>query len=889
MRAIMLSPLSRSSLSSPALWVALVVALVNLGLWAAMNRPVAPPDWEQAVKGVSFSPYREGQDPYAEVYPSETEIAEDLARLRGLAGEVRTYSSTNGLERVARLASTYGLRVTAGAWLDRREANNIVEVWNLIQTAQNYGNVSRVIVGNESVLRGDVDVETLKGYLDAVRARVDVPVSTAEPWHVWIRHPELADSVDFIAVHLLPYWEQVPFEQALPWVLERYRQVQAAHPGKPVLIAEVGWPSDGARFGPAKPSLAHSAQFIRGFLQLAEREGIDYFLMEAFDQTWKKGEEGSVGPHWGLFLSDRAPKFPLRGEVLDDPAWTLKAVAASLAAFLPVWLFARARPDIRLRGRVLFASLLQSLAAGAVWAASVPATEALTPAQSVLWLLLLPAQALLVLVVLVNGFELVELLWQRGLRRHFEPFAASPAGKRPKVSLHLAIHDEPPELVAETLEGLARLDYPDFEVLVVDNNTRDPALWRPVERQCERLGARFRFFHLANWPGYKAGALNFALAQTAPDAEIIGVVDSDYVVEPNWLKALVPHFQREKVGFVQAPQDHRGWEQSAFRSCCNWEYSGFFHIGMVSRNERDAIIQHGTMTLIRREALRALGGWSEWCICEDAELGLRLLAEGYESVYVNEVFGRGLTPETFTAYRNQRFRWVYGAVQILRRHGRALLGLAPSRLTPAQRAHFLSGWLPWFADAMHLPFTLAAAAWSVGMTLSPRHFEVPLLVFLVPTLAAFGLKLLHALALYRARVPCGWRERLGATLAGMALTHVIALAVFSGLTTRGRPFLRTPKVESRAPLLRGLAMAREEAGLALVLWLSLALVARSHGLQAPEVVLWLCVLAIHSLPYLAAVALAFLNGLPARAARTEPAGIRLARPEPTPVVVSEQA
>src|SRR5690606_20592596 len=125
--------------------------------------------------------------------------------------------------------------------------------------------------------------------------------------------------------------------------------------------------------------------------------------------------------------------------------------------------------------------------------------------------------------------------------------------------------------------------YDNFEVLVIDNNTRDEALWRPVEARVAELGERFRFFHLPSWPGFKAGALNFALEKTDPRAEVVGVVDADYVVRRDWLRALVGHFAQPEVAVVQAPQAHRGWAGQVFRRMMNWEYDGFFRIGMHHR------------------------------------------------------------------------------------------------------------------------------------------------------------------------------------------------------------------------------------------------------------------------------------------------------------------
>ena len=216
----------------------------------------------------------------------------------------------------------------------------------------------------------------------------------------------------------------------------------------------------------------------------------------------------------------------------------------------------------------------------------------------------------------------------------------------PKVSIHLPICNEPPHMVRQTLDALAALDYPDFEVLVVDNNTVDPAVWEPVAEHCARLGARFRFFHLGKWPGFKAGALNFALRETAPDASRGGRAGQRLHRAPRLASSHGAFLRRPEVGFTQSPQDYRDGAEKPFKRVMFWEYAGFFRAGMVTRNERNAIIQHGTMTLIRRTALEGAGGWAEWCICEDSELGLKLMRQGWEAVYCRTAWAGALCPTT---------------------------------------------------------------------------------------------------------------------------------------------------------------------------------------------------------------------------------------------------
>ena len=202
------------------------------------------------------------------------------------------------------------------------------------------------------------------------------------------------------------------------------------------------------------------------------------------------------------------------------------------------------------------------------------------------------------------------------------------------MSIHVPAYNEPPQMVIETLDALARLDYPDYEVIVVDNNTQDEAVWRPVEQHCARLGARFRFFHVDPLPGFKAGALNFALARRAGRARSSPSSTATTRSSRTGCATSCRASPSRTSAIVQAPQDYRDGGESAFKAMCYAEYRGFFLIGMITRNERNAIIQHGTMTLVRRRRSKQVGGWAEWCITEDAELGLRLFEHGYEAQYL---------------------------------------------------------------------------------------------------------------------------------------------------------------------------------------------------------------------------------------------------------------
>ena len=833
--------------------VALLVA-VNFSIWSYINNPLQLQPWTKTTMGVTYDPLRKEDTQTGDSFPSEADIDSDLALLSNKVHAVRTYSMLKGQDKIPELASKHNLNVTLGAWIDGNLEKNRIEVDTLIRVAQqNNPRVIRLMVGNEVILRDEIPKSALIDYIREVKKVANRPVSTSETWDVWLKNPDLVDEVDFIAMHILPYWEGIAAEDAVDYAFERYHEVAKAFPNKPIIITEVGWPSDGQPFKHSEASVSNQARFLREFLNRADAEKVTYYIVEAFDQPWKKSIEGSAGAYWGIFNADRQPKYPMDGDVITMPGWKNWAVGAAVISFILIGLILFTRGTLKLPG-VVFLGLIANLSVSVIfWSASIGAQQYQTKLGIVFWGLMLLMQAMAVIILLIESLEIAEVIWHKKTARAFQPLVPTESFRYPKVSLHLPIHNEPPMMVRKTLEALAKVDYPNLEVLVMDNNTKDPAVWEPVRDDCERLGPMFRFFHLENWPGFKAGAINHALEQTADDAEIIAVIDSDYVLSPDWLKSMVPYFDNENVGFIQSPQDYRDRDQSTFKSFCYWEYAGFFNIGMVQRNEYNAIIQHGTMTMIKKSALLEVGNWAEWCICEDSELGLRLYEAGYDSVYVKDSFGRGLMPDTMSGYMTQRFRWVYGAMQIIKGHWRSFIPTKASPLTSAQRYYFVAGWLPWFSDALALLFTSASLILTAIIMTDPIHSELPANVFLMPTVGLFSFKILRGLWLYQARVPCSIWESLGAALSGLALTHTVARGTIQGLFTSGKPFMRTPKYEKKGALFLGLVTIRQELFLLFLLSISIIAMACIDHFDNLSGRLWIAVLSVQAVPYLAAL------------------------------------
>jgi exo-beta-1,3-glucanase (GH17 family)/cellulose synthase/poly-beta-1,6-N-acetylglucosamine synthase-like glycosyltransferase len=872
---------SRRGWRNPGSWAAVLgVGVLSFGIWAAANRPVTDiPPYRGEIGGYAFSPFHAGQSPQTNVYPSLTQIKSDLRLAAERTHNIRTYTVEGDLGQIPRLAEGMGLNVTLGAWLDRKPESNAAELKKVVQVANANPDVKQVMVGNETILRADLTVPELVADINLIKHEVHVPVSTAEPWHVWLKHPKLAQSVDFITVHLLPYWEGVPEKIAVADALHRLAEVHDRFPNKRIVIGEIGWPSNGIDIGAAHASTVNEARFLRDFFNVAQKDHLQYFVMEAFDQPWKSSFEVGAGGYWGMYTLGRHAKFSLTGPVTENPAWIWYALGGTLAAMAATLALLSRRPDIRLPGKLLFAALVEGFGGALAMLLMTMGETYLSWTAVAVWSGLALGQGLLLFLLIADSFDLVETIFGRVARRHYEPIPAPSGASLPKVSIHLPICNEPPHMVRQTLDALAGLDYERYEVLVIDNNTMDPLVWEPVAEHCARLGPKFRFFTLGKYPGFKAGALNFALRETAPDAEVIGVIDSDYIVDPDWLRCMAPAFDNPAVGFTQSPQDYRDHDGGLFKRLMFWEYAGFFHAGMVTRNERNAIIQHGTMTLVRKAALVNEQGWAEWCITEDSQLGLRLFRAGYEAVYSKKSFGQGVMPDDFNAFRKQRYRWAYGAMRILRANAGALFNPFNRELTAGQRWHFVTGWLPWIGDALGLVFLAMGLAWSAGLILEPVRFQFPIALFMLPSIGLFVFKIVQILALYANRVPCGFADRLGAAVTGLALSHSIGKAVWKGLFTNRLPFLRTPKMKNAPALVQGLVMAREEAVLLVLTWGALLGVGFGHHWATLETRLWCVVLFTQSLPYLASVSVSILAAMPARvaqpvarpAAQTQPA------------------
>jgi cellulose synthase/poly-beta-1,6-N-acetylglucosamine synthase-like glycosyltransferase len=513
---------------------------------------------------------------------------------------------------------------------------------------------------------------------------------------------------------------------------------------------------------------------------------------------------------------------PFAGKVLG---------VAGLVIWAATWLWLRRWQPL---AALMFGMLITAALSYIVYACALTAVQISGPTFLIASSLLLLLELFGLFLSLSYAFEILDVLGRRGS----PPPPPLPVGPPPFVALQVPAYDEPVEIVRATLEALAHLDYPNYMVQVVDNNTPDPEVWKPLQKICEELGPRFHFIHLEDWPGFKAGALNEATQRLPAEVEVIGVVDADYVVDPGWLAATAPHFGDKNVAFVQAAQHYRDWEDSPYLRGLFYSYRYFFDVSMPCRAHRNAIIFCGTLGLIRRSVLEAVGGWDPSCITEDAECSLRILALSPDQVgvYDPHPWGAGMMPLSFDGLKKQRFRWALGGIQILRAHWRDLVPLVHHRLrlTATQRMHYLLGSIQWFGDLLTSFFTLILIVTAIAVA---THHSLPLrqmagTVLVVPVVFLMT-GILRALWALRRTTHCTWGDAVRALRVWFALSWVVALACLRGLVKQGAAFLRTSKVkEGSGTIWRALRQSLAESFIALIAVLAVgAMVVRSPSLS----------------------------------------------------------
>jgi exo-beta-1,3-glucanase (GH17 family) len=335
----------------------LVLSLGSIAaVWWWLATPIslarAPIDPNAKVQCVSYAPFRGDQTPLSQAtHISAEQISQDLAELAKISDCVRTYSIDHGLDQIPELASKVGLKVMQGIWLSSNREKNAVQMATAIRLAKQFPTtITSLVVGNEVLLRGEMTQSDLAATIRLVKAQVTVPVTYADVWEFWLRYREIYDAVDFVTIHILPYWEDFPIRAkfAAAHVSAIRHRMEVAFPGKEILVGETGWPSAGRMREGALPSRTNQARVVSEILDLAKRENFRVNLIEAYDQPWKRELEGTAGGYWGLFDSvKRALKYPPGVAISNFPFWNLQMGGGMLLAvltFAVAWLTVRRRP-----------------------------------------------------------------------------------------------------------------------------------------------------------------------------------------------------------------------------------------------------------------------------------------------------------------------------------------------------------------------------------------------------------------------------------------------------------------------------------------------------------------------------------------------------------------
>jgi exo-beta-1,3-glucanase (GH17 family) len=338
----------------------LALLLISLGaiaaVWWWLATPItlarAPIDPNAKLLCVSYAPFREGQTPLVlTTHIAPEQIAQDLAQLAKISDCVRTYSIENGLDQVPALAAKVGLKVIQGIWLGSSRLKNLAQISTVVRLTKEYpGVITAVVVGNEVLLRGEMTTSDLAATIRSVKSQVSVPITYADVWEYWLRNREIYEAVDFVTIHILPYWEDFPIraKYAAAHVDAIRKRMAVAFPGKEILIGETGWPSQGRMREGALPSRTNQARVVSEILGLAKQENFRVNLIEAYDQPWKRELEGTVGGYWGLIDSvQRAVKYPPGEAISNFPFWKLQmgsGMALSVFVFAVAWLTLRRRP-----------------------------------------------------------------------------------------------------------------------------------------------------------------------------------------------------------------------------------------------------------------------------------------------------------------------------------------------------------------------------------------------------------------------------------------------------------------------------------------------------------------------------------------------------------------
>lgn len=722
---------------------------------------------------------------------SEKSIERDLAQISTVTSCIRVYKAGEEHENIPKLAGKYNLKVIQGVWFDTYkdgtgEEKNIKEVKALrrmVADPESVKNITTIVAGNEVMFFERMSDSLLFTYIEEIKTFTDLPIAIADiPESYRSKKYKLSSSlVDIIGVHIFPYWQGTTPEDSSQKILDEFKPVQKLFPNKQVLLYETGWPARGLPQYDALPSSKNQEIVL---IDIVNNLSLSYpiNIIEAFDQPKKintVGDEGLTGSHWGLW------------DIWGIP----KANRVSLYLYIAV---AYGLLISFLFNHIYNIHLFKSKSETVLWVYSLSIIILFSVSVAYLFL---------EYVILVSGGQLlfvlqsmmtVAILWN--IKTHVKAINTSnnpvnfsnqiSENEKSFISIHIPCAGEDPSVLKQTIDACLELNYPNYEILVGINNSPDNLYLEMIKNYSN---TPVKFFNLGIIKGAKSGALNRLLKETNVLSQHVALIDSDYVVDREWLTLSMQALDSDEsrlTKVVMARQNYRE-TNSNLAEAANFEQLLCFSFNQVSRNANNSVLLNGTMCVIDKKTLLEVGGWPEKNICEDAEVGMRIQMRGFKVLFLDLFLGSGLAPADFKSLARQHARWAHGSVYNLKILLKTYFFNDDTKLTNKIVIDYFMSWFPWLLQSFLILFFIGGMFGTYFMYYQFAYFVAPsMLIF--PFLSLF-LSLICSIVLYSKVLGHSVKKIVNSLIVFTALSPYIADGVLSGIFGFKRPFTVTIK------------------------------------------------------------------------------------------------
>ncbi|MDV2993445.1 MAG: Cellulose synthase catalytic subunit [UDP-forming] [Chroococcidiopsis sp. SAG 2025] len=398
-------------------------------------------------------------------------------------------------------------------------------------------------------------------------------------------------------------------------------------------------------------------------------------------------------------------------------------LAPTIVLLLIVMLVMRISPQPKRWSRQIVVAILLLLTIRYIIWRSLTTLNLATPLNGVFSLGLLFLEFL---VLTSSTIQLFLMLNVKDRSREADRFAVDvlDGNFTPTIDILIPTYNEPNFILKRTIIGCQALEYPHKKIYLLDDTRRAEVKDLATELGCQYL-TRSDNKHA------KAGNLNHAIAKTK--GELIVVFDADFVPTKNFLTRTVGFFQNEKIALIQTPQSFYNADPIArnlgLEDAVTPEEEVFYRQIQPIRDGADSVICAGTSFVVRRKALQAAGGFVTDSLSEDYFTGIRLSAQGYRLIYLDEKLSAGLAAENIAAHATQRIRWAQGTLQAFFIDANPL---TIKGLRPLQRIAHLEGLLHWFTSISRVGFLFMPLAYSFLGVIPLRATATELLYFFLP-------------------------------------------------------------------------------------------------------------------------------------------------------------